>query len=139
MARWLRLGAITSCVFLSAHTVNIDRQAGVAGTWHIEPDHNPRANQPTRVWVVLTQRGGKPIPLASLQCRMSVFHLPRWAGDRAVQQLPVKGVNAENWRNIPGADVVFPRVGRYQLQLNCNPQGQTNLSPFQLTYETTVR
>lgn len=137
MARHLWLGAIASSLLLSAHTVNIDRQAGVAGTWHIEPDHNPRANQPTRVWVALTTRGGKQIPMNSLQCRMAVFNLPRRSGDAPLQRYPVKPVNAERWSDIPGADVVFPKAGRYQLQLKCTSTAQ--LSPFQLTYDTTVR
>ncbi len=137
MEKHLWLGAIASSLLLSAHTVNIDRQAGVAGTWHIEPNHNPRANQPTRVWVALTTRGGKPIPLNSLQCRMAVFSVPRRSGDVPLLQYPVKPVNAERWSNIPGADVVFPRAGRYQLQLNCTSTAQ--LPPFQLTYDTTVR
>lgn len=139
MVRHLWLGVIASSFLLSAHTVNIDRQAGVAGTWHIEPDHNPKVNQPTRVWVALTTRGGAPLPLSNLQCRMAVFALPRRSADASIQQYPVKPVNAEKWTNIPGADVVFPKAGRYQLQLDCTGRGTNPIRPFRLTYDTTAR
>lgn len=120
-------------ILLSGHTVNIDRGAGVAGTWHIEPNHNPRANQPALVWVVVTRRGGQQISMADLRCQLLVFRLPK-RGDRPLQTLPVRSIDAENFRGIPSAKVTFPQQGRYQLSLQCSrPQ------PFQLTYETIVR
>jgi hypothetical protein len=117
---------------LSGHTVSIDQGAGIAGTWHIEPNHNPRANQPAVVWVAVTRRGGQPIPMHQLQCQLFVFRLPR--RDQPVQTLSLRAIDAENFRQIPSAQVTFPQQGRYQLALDCvKPQ------PFRLTYETIVR
>jgi hypothetical protein len=41
----------------------------IAGTWHLEPNHSPRAGEPARVWIALTQQGGQAIPLEQCDCQ----------------------------------------------------------------------
>ncbi|MBF2028831.1 MAG: hypothetical protein IGS48_19070 [Oscillatoriales cyanobacterium C42_A2020_001] len=110
----------------------------VAGVWHIDPNHNPKAGESARIWVALTRRGGQILPLNQASCRMSVFNQPRKAGDKPLVQPVLSAINAERYRGIPGATVTFPKVGLYQLELNCSPKTSGNFQPFRLVYDVTV-
>jgi hypothetical protein len=44
-----------------AHEVEVS--GDVAATFHLEPNHNPRAGEKSRVWFALTRKGGQIIPL----------------------------------------------------------------------------
>jgi hypothetical protein len=110
----------------------------IAGIWHIDPNHNPKAGEPARVWVALTRRGGQIVPLSQTNCQMRVFNLPRRADAKPILQPPLTAINAERYQGIPGTNVTFPRVGLYQLELNCTPQQAGAFRPFRLTYDVTV-
>ena len=109
----------------------------VAGTWHLEPNHSPKAGETAQVWVALTQQGGRAIPLDQCDCRLRVY-----AGDTAegtpVLEPPLEAIAAEIYQGIPGAEVIFPEVGEYQLQLTGSPKGEATFTPFELTYATVV-
>ena len=106
----------------------------VAGLWHIEPDHSPKAGEPAQIWIALTQRGGRPIPLEQCRCRLSIVDL----GDPDATPLEpsLSALSPETYQQVPGAAVRFPAVGEYRLTLSGSPQGTGSFQPFELS--TTV-
>ena len=120
-----------------AHEVEIS--GDVAATFHLEPNHNPRAGQPARVWFALTRRGGQIIPLEQCNCKLGVYLKERKQGDKPLMQPPLKAISAERYKGIPGADIVFPKAGIYELELSGTAQNKANFKPFKLTYKVTVR
>ncbi|MBD1909675.1 hypothetical protein [Leptolyngbya sp. FACHB-8] len=119
-----------------AHKTLVD--GDIAGTWHIDPDHNPKAGEPATAWVALTRKGGTLLPLNEANCQMQVYTLPRQPEAIPILEPPVKAIAAEQYSGIPGSDIVFPAVGQYQLQLNCTPIQENAFAPFQLQYDVTV-
>jgi hypothetical protein len=127
------------CLFstsVAAHKVEIS--GDVAGTWHVEPNHNPKAGEAARAWVALTRKGGTLIPLQQANCQMAVYSQPRKQGDSPILQPSIKAINVEKYENIPGADIVFPNIGIYQLELNCKPKTEGSFRAFQMKYDVTV-
>ena len=120
-----------------AHEVEVS--GDVAATFHLEPNHNPRAGQPARVWFALTRRGGQIIPLEQCNCKLGVYLKERKEGDKPLMQPPLKAISAERYKGIPGADIVFPKAGIYELELSGTAQNKANFKPFKLTYTVTVR
>ncbi|MEG4214450.1 hypothetical protein QUA27_03225 [Microcoleus sp. Pol14C6] len=120
-----------------AHQVEVS--GDVAATFHLEPNHNPRAGQSARVWFALTRRGGKIIPLEQCNCKLAVYPKERKEGDKSLMQPPLKAISAEKYQGIPGADIVFPKAGIYQLDLSGTAKKQANFQPFKLSYTVTVR
>ena len=120
-----------------AHEVEVS--GDVAATFHLEPNHNPRAGQPARVWFALTRRGGQIIPLEQCDCKLGVYTKGYKQGDKPLMQPPLKAISAERYQGIPGADIVFPQAGIYELELSGTAQNKANFKPFKLTYTVTVR
>lgn len=119
-----------------AHNVEISKD--VAGTWHVEPNHTPKAGETARAWVALTRKGGQILPLEQASCQMAVYSQPRKQGDAPVLKPAVKAISIEKYQGIPGADIVFPQTGLYQLELTCTPKTQGDFQPFQMKYDLTV-
>ncbi|MGJ5628004.1 MULTISPECIES: hypothetical protein [Nostoc] len=135
--------SLMGAVFLSllvtpvlAH--NIKLSGDVAGTWHVEPNHSPKAGETARVWIALTRKGGKILPVSEANCQMAVYSQPRKQKDSPVLQPTVQAISVERYQGIPGADVVFPKTGAYQLELGCTPKVESNFKPFQMQYEVIV-
>lgn len=120
-----------------AHEVEVS--GDVAATFHLEPNHNPRAGETAKVWFALTRRGGQIIPLEQCNCKLAVYPKGHKEGDKPLMQPPLKAVSAERYKGIPGADIMFPKAGIYQLELSGDPKKAGNFKPFQLTYTVTVR
>jgi len=119
-----------------AHTTVVAED--VAGTWHIEPSHNPKAGESATVWAALTRVGGTLLPLSEAQCQMQVYTQPRSEGDTPILQPAVKAIAAEQYEGIPGADLIFPNPGLYDLELSCAPAQERSFAPFTLAYEIAV-
>ncbi|MGL5061076.1 MAG: hypothetical protein ACRC62_13970 [Microcoleus sp.] len=120
-----------------AHEVEVS--GDVAATFHLEPNHNPRAGQSARVWFALTRRGGQIIPLEQCNCQLAVYPKGYKGGDKPLMRPPLKAVAAEKYQGIPGADIVFPKAGVYELELSGSAKNRANFKPFKLTYTVTVR
>ncbi len=133
---------ITLLIFLgspvTAHTVKKD--AGVGATFHIEPDHNPRAGEPAMAWFALTHPGGKLIPLEQCDCQLAVYSQAAvaQANQSAILNPPLKSISVEQYQQIPGADIVFPQAGIYQLVITGHPKAGADFQPFKLSYAVTV-
>jgi hypothetical protein len=120
-----------------AHEVEVS--GDVAATFHLEPNHNPRAGQPARVWFALTRRGGQIIPLEQCNCKLAVYLKGYKGGDKPLMQPPLKAIVTEKYQGIPGADLVFPKAGVYELELSGSAKNKVNFKPFKLIYMVTVR
>lgn len=119
-------------------THNVEVVGDVAGTWHIEPDHSPKAGEPAQVWIALTRQGGAILPLEQADCRLSLYNAPRTPEDQPILQPMLEAIAAEQYQGIPGATVTFPKTGLYQFSLDCSPKTAGDFQPFQMTYDVTV-
>jgi hypothetical protein len=118
-----------------AHTVKTD--ANVAATFHIEPNHHPKAGEPAQAWFVLTQQGGQQISLAQCNCKLTVYDKTRSPAS-VVLEPTLTTISAEQYRDVPGAEIVFPKPGLYSLELSGSPATGANFQPFKLSYSVTV-
>lgn len=128
--------SITNIYPAFAHKVEISGDVG--GTLHIEPNDNPRAGEPSQAWFALTRRGGRVIPLSQCNCQLAVYAQPYAAGEPPLLEPQLEPVAAERYQGIPGAEVVFPKPGIYQLQLNGKPISGARFKPFKFKFEVTV-
>jgi hypothetical protein len=120
----------------AAHKVKIS--ADVGGTLHIEPNDNPLSGEPTQAWFALTRKGGKVIPLKQCDCQLAVYAEPHTPGEPALLQPSLKPVAVERYQGIPGADIIFPKPGIYQLQLTGKSTNGGSFQPFNLKFDVTV-
>lgn len=176
---------------------NIKTSGNVAATFHIEPNHNPKAGEPAKLWFALTRQGGKLIPLTECNCKLEVnlkshtkgrvnreevtgnreeiiidphsskrakhldrkslvspmTHPPtarlRYAALTPLHQSPLptsdslkpplKSISTEQYQGIPGAEIIFPKAGAYELELSGTPKAGANFQPFEFSYTVTVR
>ena len=128
---------VVATVSLPAIAHNVEVSDEVAATFHIEPNHNPRVNQSTTAWFALTRRGGQSIPLSECNCALNVYSVPRTKDTEPVLQPELVATNVEQYREIPGAEIVFPQPGAYQLEIDGTAKDDS-FAPFKLTYEVNV-
>lgn len=108
----------------------------IAATWHIEPDDHPGAGESAQVWIALTRKGGEIIPLEQCNCQLKI-----WAGSKNTAPLlepALKPISAEQYQGIPGAEVIFPNLGKYELQLSGTPKPGANFQAFQFNHSMLV-
>lgn len=128
---------LTSGLAFSASAHKTEVSGDIAGIWHVEPNHSPRSGEPALVWIALTQQGGVVIPLEQCDCRLAVYEVG--ATDAApVLEPTLEAIAAETYQGIPGAEVIFPAVGEYQLTLTGNPIAGATFQPFELSYTVAV-
>jgi hypothetical protein len=133
---------LSSILFLSiinpvvAHNIKTDGDVGA--TFHIEPNHNPRAGETARAWFALTRPGGESIPLAQCDCRLIVRSQSSDLQPSSLPKPSLIAVSAEQYRDIPGADIVFPKAGIYELEISGTPKKSAEFRPFKLSYNVTV-
>lgn len=132
---WLFLWTFIA-VPVAAHTVGIS--GDVAATFHITPNHNPKAGKSTQAWFALTRKGGQPIPLSQCNCQLFVYSKPRPQNARPLLTPRLRAISAEQYRGIPGADIVFPTVGAYELELRGTAKPGARFRPFSLNYTVNV-
>ncbi len=119
-----------------AHTIKADKE--VAALFHLEPNHNPRAGEPAQIWFGLTLQGGQALPLDLCDCQLAIYRQPRSEGAEPLLEPELMGVEVERYQAAPGAEVIFPEIGSYELELSGRPQGEVTFEPFRLTYSVTV-
>ena len=120
-----------------AHTVEVS--GNVAATFHLEPDHNPKAGETSQVWFALTRKGGEIIPLSKCECQLFIYTEPRKETDQPLMTPELLPISAEKYQGIPGSNVVFPAIGQYKLELVGTPKNNNDFQPFKFTYSVTVR
>jgi hypothetical protein len=117
---------------LIAHTVHTSND--VAATFHLEPSHNPKAGEKSVAWFALTKAGGEVIPLGDCDCQLAILQ-----SGTPIASVAMKPIDAEQYKDIPGGEVVFPKVGIYTLELVGQPKIGDAFRPFKLSYEVTVQ
>lgn len=127
---------VTSVTPASAHKVEISGDVG--GTIHLEPNDNPQAGKATLTWIALTRKGGQTIPLQQCNCQLAVYAEPRQQYATPLLQPSLRAVTAEKYQGIPGAEIVFPKPGAYQVELKGSPKAGANFKPFQLNFNVIV-
>ncbi len=130
----LLIGSLTA---LPAQAHKTELSGDVAGTWHLEPNHSPKAGEPARVWVALTQQGGQVVPLEQCDCTLAVYATNQPDAAPVVQPT-LQAMSPERFQNIPGAEITFPALGEYRLVLTGRPQANATFAPFELSYITVV-
>ena len=118
-----------------AHNVEISNE--IAATFHIEPNHNPKANQPTRAWFALTRRGGASIPLSECDCALKVYRVPRSSDAEPILEPELIPLNVEKYQEIPGAKISFPQPGTYELEISGTAKDDS-FGQFNLAYSVNV-
>lgn len=126
-----------SLVVLPAQAHKTEVSGDVAGTWHLEPNHSPKAGEPARVWVALTQQGGQVIPLEQCDCALAVYATNQ-PGAAPIMQPTLQAISPEQFQNILGAEITFPAVGEYRIVLTGRPRAEATFTPFELSYTTVV-
>ncbi len=119
-----------------AHNVQVGQD--VAATFHIEPNHNPKAGSETLAWFALTRAGGQQIPLHDCACELRVFSEPFQPGDFAILEPSLIATDSEGYEAIPGAKITFPKPGRYRLELAGKAKDGFSFRPFTFSYAVTV-
>ena len=132
---WL-VAALLVAMPIYAHEVEISGEVGA--TLHIEPDDKPRAGEPTQVWFALTAKGGRVIPLSECNCNLKVYSEPSKQGATPLLEPPLKEKAVELYQNIPSAEVSFPKIGAYKLELSGSPKPNAKFSRFNLSYKVVV-
>ncbi|SKB16197.1 conserved exported hypothetical protein [Planktothrix sp. PCC 11201] len=120
-----------------AHEVEVS--GDVAVTFHLEPNHNPRAGEKAIIWFALTRRGGKIIPLSECNCQLAIYREPRSPNTQPLMRPQLKAIAAEKYQGIPGTEVIFPQAGIYQLELKGTSKDNNSFKPFKTNYSVTVR
>ncbi|MGG6237773.1 hypothetical protein ACQ4N7_03960 [Nodosilinea sp. AN01ver1] len=131
---FISVGSLTG---LPAQAHKTEVSGDVAGTWHLEPNHSAKAGEPTRVWVALTQQGGRVIPLDECDCNLAVYRANQKAS-APVMQPALTAMSPESFENVPGAEITFPEVGEYRIVLTGSPTADAAFTPFELSYTTVV-
>ena len=129
---------IINFLMTSVFAHNVKTDADVGATFHIEPNHNPRAGEPTRAWFALTRAGGKLIPLTECDCQLAVYSQSSPEGEEPLLEPTLEGISAEQYKEIPGAEITFPEAGSYELRLTGKPKSDNSFQPFQLSYTVNV-
>lgn len=119
-----------------AHNVEVSKD--VAATFHLEPNHNPKAGEPAQVWFALTRKGGQLIPLTQCNCKLAVYSQPYSIGAPPLLEPSLKAISVERYQGIPGTKIVFPKAGVYELKLSGTPKAGVSFKPFQLDFDVTV-
>ena len=137
--RWqgLAISSLLTVLAIPAIAHNVEISNEVAATFHIEPNHNPKANQPSTAWFALTRRGGNSIPLSECNCNLRVYAVPRADDAEAILNPELFALDVEKYRDIPGAEVVFPQPGAYEMEISGTAK-DNSFAPFELSYTVNV-
>ena len=124
-----------SCLATPVLAHNVKTSGDVGATFHIEPNHNPRAGEANQAWFALTRQGGESILLEECECKLQIYSQSR---AQAILSPPLQPISVEQYQGIPGAEIIFPEAGIYQLEISGAPKSGIDFQPFKLTYNVTV-
>jgi len=135
------IGFLASSILVAipviAHNVEISNE--IAATFHITPEHNPTARKTSQAWFALTRRGGQSVTLSECNCTLNIYAVPRQENAPIVLQPKLMAINVEKHKEVPGAKIIFPQGGAYELEFRGTAKDNTSFSPFKLTYTVNVR
>jgi hypothetical protein len=121
--------------FLVAHNIKADGNVGI--TFHIEPNHSPRAGENAIAWFALTHQGGESIPFSQCDCNLTIYR--QSSPTQPILNPTLQSLDPEaQYQNVPGATIIFPEAGSYLLEINGKPKAEGDFEPFKLTYTVNV-
>ncbi|MEM7757673.1 MAG: hypothetical protein AAF298_06080 [Cyanobacteria bacterium P01_A01_bin.40] len=138
--QWLKTANIafwTAAISIPVLAHNVEISNEVAATFHIEPNHNPKVNQPSTAWFALTRRGGASIPLSECDCALKVYRVPRQSDAQPILEPDLIALDVEKYQEIPGAEIVFPQPGAYELEISGTAK-DNSFGQFNLAYTVNV-
>jgi hypothetical protein len=109
-----------------AHELKIDDQIG--GVFHLEPNHDPIAGQPSTLSYALKDLQGK-FRIVDCECVLAAFQ----SGQEVVSSI-AGGTDAD-----VGATIIFPREGTYTVRLSGSPRTKGSFQAFTLENIVEVR
>ncbi len=121
---------------IQAH--NVEVSGNVACTFHITPNHNPKVGESSQAWFALTRKGGKSIPFSECDCELNVYSQPRNPESQPIMNPTLEGIDTEQYQDIPGANIVFPKAGVYDLEIIGKAKDGNSFQPFKFTYSVIV-
>ena len=124
--------------FFKFQAHNVEVSEDVACTFHITPNHNPKVGKPSLVWFALTRKGGKSVPFSECDCQLNVYSQPRNAESKPIMNPELKGIDTEQYQEIPGAEITFPKAGVYDLEIIGSAKDGKSFKPFKFNYSVTV-
>lgn len=127
---------ISSFFGIQAH--NVEVSGDVACTFHITPNHNPKVGKSSLAWFSLTRKGGKSIPFRECNCELNVYSQPRNPESKPMMNPVLQGIDTEQYQDVPGADIVFPKAGVYELEISGSAKDGESFQPFKFNYSVTV-
>lgn len=127
---------VHSFVKFQAHNVEVSED--VACTFHITPNHNPKVGKPSLAWFALTRKGGKSVPFSECDCQLNVYSQPRNTESKPIMNPELKGIDTEQYQEIPGAEITFPKAGVYDLEIIGSAKDGKSFKPFKFNYSVTV-
>ena len=130
------LSKVTSFFLLQAHNVEVSED--VACTFHITPNHNPKVGKSSLAWFALTRKGGKSIPFRECNCQLNVYSQPRNAESKPMMNPVLQGIDTEQYQDVPGSEIVFPKAGVYELEITGSAKDGESFQPFKFSYSVTV-
>jgi hypothetical protein len=113
---------------------NVKTSGNVAALFHLEPNHNPKAGDPSKIWFALTKQGGEAIALDQCNCQITVY-----SNQQVLFQPPLSPLNAERYKALPSAVVMFPKAGIYQVEITGTPKQDGDFESFKFNYDVTVQ
>ena len=113
---------------------NVKTSGNVAALFHLEPNHNPKAGDPSKIWFALTKQGGEAIALDQCNCQITVYN-----NQQVLFQPPLSPLNAERYKALPSAVVMFPKAGTYQVEIKGSPKQEGDFESFKFNYDVTVQ
>jgi hypothetical protein len=119
-----------------AHEVKVS--GDVAVLFHINPHHNPKAGTPATAWFAMTKQGGKVIPFSQCNCKLEIHANPHVEGSKALMTPQLSPISADRYKGIPGATIVFPKAGEYELELSGTPKQGASFHKFETSYTVIV-
>ena len=124
--------------FFKFQAHNVEVSEDVACTFHITPNHNPKVGKPSLAWFALTRKGGKSLPFSECDCQLNVYSQPRNAESKPIMNPELKGIDTEQYQEIPGAEITFPKAGVYDLEITGSAKDGKSFKPFKFNYSVTV-
>ncbi|MGL4881543.1 MAG: hypothetical protein ACRC8K_10805, partial [Waterburya sp.] len=67
-----------------------------------------------------------------------VYAVPRTEAAQPILKPELKAINVERYQDIPGADIIFPQPGAYELEISGSAKDNSSFKPFELTYTVNV-
>jgi hypothetical protein len=114
---------------------NVKTEGNVASTFHIEPNHNPKAGEASKAWFALTKPGGEVISLDRCNCQLKVT-----SNNQTIAQPTLQAISAEQYKGIPGANITFAKAGIYTLEISGTPKvNDDEFNAFKFAYDVTVQ